>query len=194
MTGAARQPHPFDPRKAAALDDADRERWLPSDVVVELLDAPSKARILDFGTGTARYAIRIAQALPGAAVTAFDAQEAMLQLARRRVRESAVRNVHVAGPDDAALRSRFDRVLALNVLHEVDDEALKLIRISLKPDGVALFIDWDSSIKRDVGPPREHVYSVLEAQERLKHAQFDVSSTREPRLPYHYVVRAVIAQ
>jgi trans-aconitate methyltransferase len=48
----AKQPHRFDPARAAALDDDAREAWLPAEDLFALLDAPEHARVLDFGAGT----------------------------------------------------------------------------------------------------------------------------------------------
>lgn len=186
---SAKQPKPFDPRKAALLDDPERERWLPSEVLLERLNVSPDARVLDFGTGTARYALKISHAHPSARIDAFDSQRNMVDIALQRVRESGLSNITVVGPD-GPLEGWFDRILALNVLHEIDDSDLARIRDVLKPDGFALFIDWDAAIARDFGPPADHVYTIAEARRRLDGAGFETELLEEPRFPYHYVLRA----
>lgn len=185
-----KQPHRFDPEKAARLEDPAREAWFPARDVVALLAIPRPARILDYGTGTARYAIAAAQAAPHAEVTAFDVQPEMLELARQRVGETGVTNVHVAGPDPQTLEGPFDRILALNVLHEVHGDDLTRIRNLLGPDGSALFVDWNAAIARDVGPPSDHVYTVADAERRLHAHGFRTRKIDAPSLPYHFVFRA----
>ena len=186
-----RQPKPFDPRKAARLDDPARERWLPSSVIVALLRPRAGERVLDYGTGTARYAIAVARRHPEVSVVAYDVSEEMLAIARTRVRDAGLHNVAVAGPESSDLHPRwFDRILAANVLHEIGMEDLRRLGSLLRIEGFALVIDWDATVARDVGPPPEHVYSPDEALERLRDAGFSAEIVVEPAFPYHYVLRA----
>jgi ubiquinone/menaquinone biosynthesis C-methylase UbiE len=183
-----RQPHPFDPARAALLDDPDRERWFPSAAIVELLDVRPGMHVLDFGTGTARYALAVARAMPSAIVVAYDLQDEMRAIATERVRRDGATNVQVVGPGDPLLKeASFDRILALNLLHELDDADLSACMTYLRPDGTALWIDWDAEIPRDVGPPREHTHTAREARERLDRLGYRVQHLRDPRFPYHAV-------
>jgi ubiquinone/menaquinone biosynthesis C-methylase UbiE len=183
----AKQPHPFDPRKAASLEDPQREQWFPSDALLRHLAIVPPMRILDYGAGTARYALLVAAAYPAAEVQAFDSQQEMLDLARRRVLEANVRNVLVCGPELPSAAGRFDRVLALNVLHEVEDDDLQQMRRILAPDGFVLFVDWNAAIARDFGPPADHVYTIAEARERLERLGFQARLIPDAAFPYHYI-------
>lgn len=186
-----RQPKPFDPRKAAMLDDPARERWLPSSAIVALLRPPGVGRVLDYGTGTARYAIAIARRYPGVSVLAYDTSEEMLAIARARVAAADLRNVVVAGKNSGELHPhRFDRILALNVLHEIGLDELRRLGSLLCIGGFVLVIDWNAAIPRDVGPPAAHVYSPGEARERLTQAGFAPEAVAAPDFPYHYVFSA----
>lgn len=60
--GGAKQPHPFDPARAALLDDKSRFEYLPPSAIVALLDLDGIRTLLDFGTGTGMYAIEVARA------------------------------------------------------------------------------------------------------------------------------------
>ena len=53
-----------------------------------------------------------------------------------------------------------ERVFALNVLHELGDDALRVLVGLLRPEGVALVVDWNADVERAVGPPNDHVYGV----------------------------------
>lgn len=186
---SAKQPHPFNPQHAAKMDDPDRERWFPTDAAVEQLHVLPQSRVLDFGTGTARYAIRIARDHPDAQVDAFDVQDGMLELARARVRESGLRNVTVTGPNATALAGPYDRIALFNVFHEIDDRALGRALDLLPPGSFALIIDWNAAIPRDVGPPPEHSYTPADAEARLRSIGFTPERIADARFPYHFILR-----
>lgn len=185
----ARQPERFDPARAALLDDTARFEYLPPDEVFRLLAAPTGGRVVDFGTGTGAYAIELAQRRPDVEVIALDEQQQMLELLRAKPAAKALanlRSVHTA--EIARLRGTADRVLALNVLHEVGDEPLRTMAALLKPDGIVLAIDWNAGVERPVGPPRDHVYTAAEARERLERVGLRIAGER--MFKYHYALIA----
>jgi ubiquinone/menaquinone biosynthesis C-methylase UbiE len=187
-----KQPQPFNPERAALLDDPGRERWLPTARIVEMLDVHGAMHVLDYGTGTGRYALSIARMHPKASIVAFDIQQPMLDTVNERIAESGMRNISTAGPDPAAvIEEHFDRVLGVHLLHEIDDEHLTHIRQALKPGGALLVIDWDRDIRRDFGPPAEHVHTLDEAAARLRRAGFDTKILDSADFPYHFAIRAV---
>ena len=185
----AKQPHRFDPAKAPFLDDRARFEWVPLAEVLNLLDVPDRGLIVDFGTGTGTYAMEIAAARPDVKVVALDEQEPMLERLRAKLEARPLTNVQpVMARSEVArrLEGRADRILGLNVLHEVGDEALEDLRALLKPGGRVAFIDWNADVDREVGPPRDHVYSPEAAVARVERFGFVV---RERRLfRYHYAL------
>lgn len=191
MTGR-KQPHPFDAGRAALLDDPERERWLATARIVTMLDAHGAMRVLDYGTGTGRYALAIARSHPDASVVAFDIQQKMLNIVNDRIRESGLGNIQTAGPgSDALAGGAFDRVLGVHLLHEIDDEHVAHIHHTLKTSGFLLIIDWDRDAKRDFGPPPDHVHTLEEAMERLRRSGFTPEVVESPGFPYHFAIRAM---
>jgi cyclopropane fatty-acyl-phospholipid synthase-like methyltransferase len=185
----AKQPQRFNPERAARLDDPARFAYLPVADVVALLDAPKGATLVDFGTGTGTYAIEIARARPDLRIVALDEQPEMLDLVRAKLKKEPLPNVEPAASDSLpSLRGRVERVLAINVLHELGDAALSELRDLLREDGYALFVDWNAEADRPVGPPKDHVYSPADAQKRLEETGFRV--TRQRAFPYQYAVVA----
>ena len=185
----ARQPERFDPARAALLDDPARFEYLPPDEVFRMLAAPTGGRVVDFGTGTGAYAIELAQRRPDLEVIALDEQQQMLDLLRAKPVAKALanlRSVHTA--EIAGLRGTADRVLALNVLHEVGDEPLRTMAALLKPDAIVLAIDWNAAVERPVGPPRDHVYTAAEARERMERLGLRIAGER--MFKYHYALIA----
>jgi SAM-dependent methyltransferase len=182
----------FDPARAARLDDPARFAYLPPREIVRLLDLEPGARLIDFGTGTATYAIEIARARPDVAIFALDEQAAMLDLARAKIAAAGISSITpIDSAQSADLRGSADRVFALNVLHELGDRALADLGALLRPGGFALIVDWNGDVERPVGPPRDHVYGVDAARERLEAHGLRVRAASF--FPYHYGLTCVAA-
>lgn len=185
----ARQPHRFDPTRAGVLDDRARFDSLPPAEVFALLDAPTGGTVVDFGTGTGTYAIELAKSRPDLRVIALDEQQTMLDKLHGKLAEHPPKNLEpllAPSPRSRALKGKADRILVLNVLHELGDESLEQLRALLKPDAIAVFIDWNSKVERAVGPPREHVYSPSEALARVEERGFALLHQRS--FPLHFVL------
>jgi len=181
----ARQPHRFDPARAAKLDDPARLEWVPPQEVLRLLDAPEAGLVVDFGAGTGMYAAALARLRPDLRVLALDEQQPMLERLAARAANEGLANLEPTAPDALEeVRGRVDRVLALNVLHELGDDALAALVALLRPDGAALVIDWNAAVERPAGPRREHVYAPSEARERL--ARVGVPTSADAAFPFHH--------
>jgi SAM-dependent methyltransferase len=173
------------------LDDPEREGWLPTAAIVELLDVPSGSRVLDFGTGTGRYGVAFARARPDVCVVAYDVQPEMLDIVRRRTAELCLENFSAASWEETQARAPYDRIFALNVLHEIDDATLRSLAPLLARRGDVLIFDWDATIDRPTGPPAEHAHSPAEGWDRIARSGLRcIERIRDPRFPYHFIVRA----
>ncbi len=187
----AKQPYIFSHERADVLDDPEREGWLPTAVLVELLAVPSGSRVLDFGTGTGRYGLALARARPDLSVVAYDVQPEMLDIVRRRTADLRLENFTAANWADTQARAPYDRIFALNVLHEIDDDTLRSLAPLLVPDGDVLIFDWDATIDRPTGPPAEHAHSPAEAIERIARSGLpSIELIQDARFPYHFILRA----
>jgi ubiquinone/menaquinone biosynthesis C-methylase UbiE len=185
----AKQPQRFNFQRAARLDDPARFAYLPVADVVALLDPPNGSTLADFGTGTGTYAIEIARVRPDLRIVAIDEQPEMLDLLRDKLKKEALANVQPMGSDALpVLHGRVERVLAINVLHELGDAALRELRRLLREDGKVVFVDWNAEVNRPVGPPREHVYAPNEARSRLEATHFRINAQR--LFPYQYALVA----
>ena len=173
------------------LDDPGREAWLPTPTLLGTLDAPPDSVVLDFGTGTGRYALALAKERPDLHVVAYDVQPEMVEIVGTRAHEQQL-DMLDATDDSSSLRPRaFDRILVVNVLHEIGDVEVARIASLVRPSGMALFVDWDGGVEREVGPPGDHVHSKAEAIERL--ARLGFASVRDlgmREMPNHYVLAA----
>jgi len=163
--------------------------YLPPDRIFALLDVPEGGVVIDFGAGTGVFTIQLATRRPDVRVIALDEQAEMLKLLQSKPAARALPNIqpllveHIGSLEQAA-----DRILAINVLHEIDDDALRGMSRLLKPSGFILIVDWSATADRPVGPPKHHTHSPSEALSRLKNAGFEATALES--LPYHFVLLA----
>lgn len=185
----ARQPERFDASRAPMLDDRSRLEILPPERIFALLTAGHGARVVDFGTGTGLFALELARRRPDLEILAVDEQPQMLERLRANPALAQAPNVspRLSG-ELAALAGTADAVLAINVLHELGDEAMAQLAALLKPRARVVVVDWNAAIERPVGPPRDHVYTADEARTRLERVGLHV--TEQPPLKYHFVLTA----
>ena len=160
----------FDPSRAQRLDDPARFAYLSVADVVAFVDAPPNGVVVDFGTGTGTYALGFAQARPDCTVVGIDVQPEMLEMLRAKPDAARVRS---GGPEMLArLSGTIDRVFAINVLHELDDEHIRELFAALGPAARVVFIDWNADVERPAGPPKERLYGPDEAERHLARLGF----------------------
>jgi len=180
-------------------------RRLEAPRVLEGVDLPAGARVLEIGCGDAYGALLVRRVLASAAVVALDLDPAMLRAARRtlarppqRLRAAAAPPVALVCGDAAALAfpdAVFDAVVLFGMLHHVTAwrEAIAEAYRVLTPGGVfafeeALLADRPLWLNRWWG----HVPFEADAVRRgLESAGFTVERFRESRLPPMCIVLAV---
>jgi ubiquinone/menaquinone biosynthesis C-methylase UbiE len=186
-----RPPHKFDPAHAARLDDPERERYLPRELLISLLELRGSETVLDYGAGTGRLSLAAATLLPTGRVIAVDELPEMLEQLRERTAASAnIEPLLISANRVPLADGSVDRILAVNILHEVRGEpALGEMRRLLAPDGLLLVVDWERGRRSDGPPPDEILYSAGEALAELELAGFSASAI-DTELPYHFALRA----
>ena len=179
----------FDPARAAVLDDAERLAYVDPAAVLELLEIPPRGVVVDFGAGTGVYSIEIAERRPDAHVIAIDEQPAMIERIRTKPRATRA-NLEARLPDALEERAAsVDRVLGLNVLHELDDVDFHAIAALLRPGGSAVLIDWNPGVERPRGPDAKHLYDVDAARTLLARFGFDAIPAGDFRYHLAFVCR-----
>lgn len=159
----------WDAGKAHMLNAPERDRDMPAGQVADLLALAGSETIIDYGAGTGRLAIAVAERLgPQGSVIAIEDSEEMFKLLSQRLagipRAEAllIEGDHVPLPDQQA-----DRILAVDVLHHVCPDALSEMRRLLTPDGLLLLIDWERGHPRGDGPPEDVLLTAGEAIQEL---------------------------
>ena len=181
---------------AHKLDDPERARWLPVDVVVSRLALRAGAVVADVGAGTGYFTLPLARAvLPEGRVFAVDVQPEMLERLRARL-EPGLPVVLVVG--DAAHTTladgSVDLVFLANVWHEIDDRAaahFEAFRI-LRPEGRIAILDWRTDVESPPGPPLEHRIAASDVAAMLERSGRRVEVS-EPVGIFSYVIISTAA-
>ena len=136
--------------------------------------------------------------LPGGEVHAVDESEEMLGHLEARIGGEHPPNLYLHRISDNHVELAdgvADRVLAVNLLHEVVGEgALAEMRRLLKPDGFLLVIDWDAGVEREQGPPAHIALTSDRGRQMLEAEGYAVEEVPCEELPAHYVLKATITQ
>ncbi|HEV2786252.1 MAG TPA: class I SAM-dependent methyltransferase, partial [Solirubrobacteraceae bacterium] len=119
-----RDPKKFDPARADVLDAPEREAYLPTAELIDLLDLEGVERVVDYGAGTGRLSLAVAGELAeGARVVAVEESNEMFERLSARVAAVAGVEAILIGDNRVPLDDGWaQRILALNVLHEVRGE------------------------------------------------------------------------
>ena len=182
----------FDPARAHVLDAPERERYLPTDELVAAFELSGDEHIVDYGAGTGRPSLAAAADLGEVGrVFAVDESDETLEHLRNRAVATPILVPLLVAEDRVPLDGgSVDRVLAVNLLHEVRGEtALAEMRRLLSSQGWLLVVDWERGRPRAAGPPESLLYTLDEAAGELS----DVGFAVEPLaldLPFHFALRA----
>ena len=128
----------------AALTDArslfDREKWRFEKEIIPLIDLPKTARILDIGCGSGSF-LKALSDNGYEQFTGIDLSEEQVRLAHELGVKEVQQGDLVAFLESA--NEKFDLISGLDIIEHFTKnelvEVLKLIRIHLKPEGMALF-------------------------------------------------------
>ncbi len=124
---------------------------------MDLLALQGSEAIADYGAGSGVVTVVVSERLPNGVVHAVGESPEMIEHLTERLAGAGVQNVatHLIKDNEVGLESgSVDRILAVNLLHEIIGEnALAEMRRLLTPDGFLLIADWISDVSRDMGPP-----------------------------------------
>jgi ubiquinone/menaquinone biosynthesis C-methylase UbiE len=134
-----------------------RARWQKPGALVRALGLRRGQVIAEVGSGPGYFTPRLARAVgPAGHVYAVDPEPAVLDVLRRRLKRSGVRNVTpvLSRDDDPMLpHGRCDIAVIINVYHHMHDRVAFLRRlVSRLPRGARVInVDWNEDT--ELGPP-----------------------------------------
>ncbi|MBM3795131.1 MAG: class I SAM-dependent methyltransferase [Acidobacteria bacterium] len=174
------------------LERSERENEESPARAIKLLGLKKGMTVCDLGAGTGYYTARMSRLVGDAGkVYAVDIQPKMLELLRRRLASSGIRNVETIQGAEAETNlpdASQDMILLVDVYHEFSkpQEMLRSIHRALKPDGRLVLLEFR---KEDTSVPirLEHKMSVDEVKMELEPEGFLIEKVL-PDLPWQHMI------
>jgi len=172
--------HKFDSRSSAKLDNDDRRKRLPPDIILEKFGLRRGNIMADIGCGIGYFTLPAsAIAGPEGKVFAMDVSNEMLIQTQEKAHLAKATNIEalLISENDFLLQEKsVDIALVFFVLHEAEEPErflAELYRI-IKPGGRLAILDWE---KREMpqGPPVEHRISNQEASALIQKVGFSIT-------------------
>ncbi|MGE5354896.1 MAG: class I SAM-dependent methyltransferase [Deltaproteobacteria bacterium] len=182
--------HKFKPEFLNKLNNPNRLKDLPPDVIFSKFKVEKPELILDIGAGTGFFSIQLAQYYPSAKILACDISNEMLHWINENVlKDHNSISTHLMEENQIPFQENFaDILIMVNLHHELDDPILMLkecYRV-LKPGGQIMIVDWKKE-EMPMGPPLEIRCDPQEISRQLTITEFtNVLVSME--LQYHFLI------
>ncbi len=140
----------FPPQDLGLLEAPDRDEWQRPHQILDALGIADASVVADVGAGSGWFTVRLARRVgPNGLVYAQDVQPEMLAAITRRVQREGLVNVRPVlgrGSDPRLPAGRFDAVLIVDVVHEIEDRVtlFRNLATALKPLGRIGIVDFRS--------------------------------------------------
>lgn len=177
-------------RWAKRFEDPKRDAWQKPDAVIRLLGLKPEMSVLDIGSATGYFTVRLARAVPRGQVWGADIEPGMIKYLNRRARQEKLENLQsvLAAPDRPAAPRKVDLIFICNTYHHIQRRSRYFARALplLKPGGRLVVVDFKGG-KLPMGPPERHRVSPRQLTRELKAAGFRSTALDHKTLPYQYI-------
>lgn len=150
--------HVFKPEHANKLVSEERQKMMPAERIIKIMDLEQYDVVADFGAGNGYFTVPIAD-FTKETVYAIDAEPKMLDLLKTRSDQQGVHTIkpiHAAIDDTPIDDDTVDKVLISRTIHHAPsvEKTLQEIKRILKPNGSLCIIEFYKDATID-GPPME---------------------------------------
>lgn len=147
--------------------------------------------VVEFGCGYGTFTVAVAPRTKGS-VIALDIEPAMVEMTRRKVRETGLRNVEVVLRDSVAegtglAEDSVSHAMLFNILHA--ENPLRLLREArrvLRPGGKVGIIHWNYDPQTPRGPDLTIRPRPEQCRAWTRQAGFELAKAFLDLPPYHY--------
>ncbi len=165
----------FDPKNIHKLNNPQRLKALPPDVIIEKSEINNPQVIIDVGAGSGFFSVPFVEKFPASKLYACDISEVMLAYIEKNV-SSKYDNIVPVKMDDSSIpldSGIADFLFMINLQHELDNplKTLKECNRLLKSGSKIAISDWKKEISEN-GPPFEIRIKPEEIEKHLCEAGF----------------------
>ncbi|CAN5222712.1 hypothetical protein BH09MYX1_BH09MYX1_50970 [soil metagenome] len=175
-------------RFAKEFDDPRRDEWQRPDEVIAALHLTPDAKVLDLGSGTGYFTVKLARFLEHGRVYGQDTEPRMTAYLEARAKNESLANIRALTVPTSGQKTPelVDAVLVVDTYHHMDDRVayFTALRSSLKPNALVAIVDF--KLDAPVGPPVAHRVTAEAVKAELGAAGFILASTTE--LPYQFML------
>ena len=181
----------FDPRHIHKLNDPERLKRIPPDVLWDLAGPPEPGVLVDVGAGTGFFAVPFAEKMGGGKIYACDTVDTMIASMQESLPEAFKDCIIPVKSEETRIPlpdAQADLVYMINLHHELEHPQALLMeaRRLLRPGGRMLIVDWKPE-QTPEGPPLSIRVPPEKVMEQMRTAGlFGVE--QHDRLSWHYIV------
>ena len=177
-------------RWAKVFDKPGRDKWQKPEKVIAALELKSDSKVVDLGSGTGYFAVRIAKHVPQGTVIGLDIEASMVDYLNRRAIREKLPNLRslLAKKSDAALPYKVDVIFVCDTYHHIKKRTayFKKLKSKLKPSGRIAIVDYKMG-KIPFGPSEKHRTPPAQLEKELGAAGYRRQSLDTRTLPYQYI-------
>ena len=179
---------------AKVFDSPERDKWQKPDEVIKFLGEIEDKTIVDVGSGSGYFSIRLA--LAGAKVIAADIDPEFLQIIEKKQKELNIDQDELKTVRIDENKLNIDAhsaniVFLVNAYHHISDRVnyFSSVNSTLKENGKIVIVDFYKKTL-PVGPPKNHKISKEEVLKELKEAGYENIEINTELLEYQYIITA----
>lgn len=174
---------------AQKFDAPERDVWQKPDEVMKSLALPDIAVVVEVGSGTGYFTVRLAEYLKNGKVIAFDQAPEMVAYLKKRVADLGLANVDARLSKEQGnidLEEKIDLVMCVDVYHHISERISYFSHVMqyLNHDGKIVIIDRPAD--SPVSPPHGHQTPPELVIKEMKQAGFELMEELDFLSPYQF--------
>lgn len=171
------------------FDAPERDEWQKPDEVIKSFNLPDNATVVEIGSSTGYFAVRLAPHLKNGKVIGFEPSSKMATYLQKRAKDLGLTNIDASttNPDGSIkLEEKADLIFSVDVYHHLQDRVVYFSNIAqyLKSDGVIVVIDRTE--EKVEGQPMGYRVPKRQIIEEMKEAGFELAKEFDFLLPVQY--------
>lgn len=182
----------FNPKKLNKLNNPERYKALPPELIIEKASLNNPDIIIDYGAGTGFYSTPFSERFPNSKIYACDIAQVMVDWMNENLKNRYENIVPLKMEDNQVpLKGKTaDLIFMINLHHELDNPnaALTECKRLLKPTGKIAISDW-KKIEMEQGPSLNIRIDANEVAKQLQDVGFTNIKTFS-ELPLNYLIIA----